>query len=149
EPLRADVRLIAATNRDLEKLVAAGAFRGDLFYRLNVFTIKLPPLRERGEDVPLLAGRFLKRVGRELGKDVPGVAPEALELLSRYPWPGNIRELQSVVKQALLQATGPILLPEFLPAAVRGWGKEEDGAGPEAFDFGSLTGFVQDQLRAG
>jgi two-component system nitrogen regulation response regulator GlnG len=148
EPIRADVRLIAATHRDLEAMVAAGSFRGDLYYRLNVFTIKLPPLRERGEDLALLAGHFVKRFGQELGKDVREVAPEALELLRRYPWPGNVRELQSVIKQALLQATGPVLLPEFLPAAVREWGKE-GGAAAEAFDFGGLTGFVQDQLRAG
>jgi two-component system nitrogen regulation response regulator GlnG len=149
EPIQADVRLIAATHRDLEAMVTAGTFRGDLFYRLNVFTIALPPLRDRGEDLPLLAEHFVKRFGRELRKGVRGVAPETLELLRRYPWPGNIRELQSVIKQALLQATGPVLLPEFLPAAVRGWGKEDGGADSETFDFGGLTGFVQDQLRAG
>ena len=77
-----------------------------------------------------------------------GVAPEAMELLRRYPWPGNVRELQSVIKQALLQATGPVVLPEFLPAAVRGAG-EGAGAAEAAFDFGGLTGFVQDQLQAG
>ncbi len=148
EPIRADVRLIAATHRDLETMVTAGTFRGDLYYRLNVFTIKLPPLRERGEDLALLAAHFVKRFGRELGKDVRVVAPEALELLRRYPWPGNVRELQSVIKQALLQATGPVLLPEFLPAAVREWGRD-GGAAPEAFDFGGLTAFVEDQLRAG
>ena len=148
EPIRSDVRLIAATHRDLGAMVAAGAFRGDLFYRLNVFTIKLPPLRERGEDLAVLAEHFVKRSGRGLGKEVREVAPEALALLRRYPWPGNVRELQSAIKQALLQATGPVLLPEFLPAAIRDRGREGDAA-PEAFDFGGLTGFVQDQLRAG
>ena len=127
EPIKADVRVIAATNRDLEKMVAEGTFRGDLYYRLNVFTIKLPPLRERGDDLPLLAEHFVRRFGRELKKDVRGIAPEAMELLRRYPWPGNVRELQSVIKQALLQATGPVLLPEFLPAAVRGQGKGAGG----------------------
>ena len=119
EPIRADVRVVAATNRDLEKMVAEGTFRGDLYYRLNVYTIRLPPLRERGDDLPLLAEHFVRRFGRELGKDVRGVSPEAMELLRRYPWPGNVRELQSVVKQALLGTTGPVVLPEFLPAAVR------------------------------
>jgi DNA-binding NtrC family response regulator len=96
EPIRADVRLIAATHRDLEKMVAGDAFRGDLFYRLNVFSIKLPPLRDRGDDLPLLVEHFLKRFGRELGKEVRGVAAETLELFRRYPWPGHIPELESV-----------------------------------------------------
>src|SRR3954452_17869293 len=119
EPIKADVRVIAATNRDLEKMIAEGTFRGDLYYRLNVYTIKLPALRERGDDLPLLAEHFVRRFARELRKEVRGVAPESVELLRRYPWPGNVRELQSVLKQALLQTTGPVVLPEFLPAAVR------------------------------
>ena len=110
------MRVIAATNRDLAQMAAAGEFREDLYYRLNVFTITLPPLRERGEDLPLLVDHFLKRFSPELGKEVVQVAPEALELLRRYPWPGNVRELQSVLKQALLQAQGPVLLADFLPA---------------------------------
>src|SRR6478672_10157026 len=123
EPIKADVRVVAATNRDLEAMVTEGAFRGDLYYRLNVFTIRLPALRERGDDLPLLAEHFVRRFGPELRKEVRAIAPEAMELLRRYPWPGNVRELQSVIKQALLQATGPVLLPEFLPAALRGRGK--------------------------
>jgi DNA-binding NtrC family response regulator len=149
EPIRADVRLIAATHRDLEKMVAAGTFRGDLYYRLNVFTIKLPPLRDRGDDLPLLVEHFVKRFAQELGKDVRGASAETLELLRRYPWPGNIRELQSVIKQAMLQATGPVLLPEFLPAAVREWRVGQGGDDPKAVDFGGLTGFVEGRLRAG
>jgi two-component system, NtrC family, nitrogen regulation response regulator GlnG len=148
EPIRADVRLIAATNRDLEAMVAEGAFRGDLYYRLNVFTIRLPALRERDDDLPLLAEHFVRRFGPELRKEVRSIAPEAMELLRRYPWPGNVRELQSVIKQALLQATGPVLLPEFLPASVRGREKGPGAAEP-AFDFGDLTGFVQGRLQAG
>jgi DNA-binding NtrC family response regulator len=142
EPVKTGVRLIAATNRDLENLVAEGTFRGDLYYRLNVYTIKLPPLRERRDDLRVLAEHFMKRFGRELKKDVRGIASEALELLQHYSWPGNVRELQSVMKQALLHATGPILLPEFLPAILRG---KEQGT----VDFGGLAGFIQDQLRAG
>jgi two-component system nitrogen regulation response regulator GlnG len=147
EPIRADVRVIAATNRDLEKMVAEGTFRGDLYYRLNVYTIRIPPLRDRGEDLPLLVNHFVRRFGRDLGRDVREVSTEAMEILRRYPWPGNVRELQSVVKQALLETTGPVVLPEFLPAAVR---KAEGGAAGEAvFDFGGLTAYVEDQLKGG
>jgi DNA-binding NtrC family response regulator len=144
QPIRADVRVVAATHRDLEKMVAEGAFRGDLYYRLNVFTIRIPALRERGDDLPLLAEHFVRRFGRELGKDVRGIAPEAMDVLRKYPWPGNVRELQSLVKQALLETTGPMVLPEFLPATVR----RADG-GATGFDFGDLTGYVEGQLRAG
>jgi two-component system nitrogen regulation response regulator GlnG len=147
EPIRADVRVVAATNRDLETMVAEGTFRGDLYYRLNVYTIKLPPLRDRGDDLPLLAEHFVRRFARELGKDVRSVSPEAMEVLRRYPWPGNVRELQSVVKQALLGTTGPVVLPEFLPPAVR---REGGPAGEGAeFDFGGLTAYVEGQLQAG
>lgn len=120
ETIRTQARLIAATNVDLEQAIADGEFRSDLFYRLNVYTIQLPPLRERGEDLPLLVNHFLRRFGRELGKSVDGIAPEALELLAAYSWPGNIRELQSAVKHALLEATGPVIVPAFLPDAIRG-----------------------------
>src|SRR5206468_8837085 len=99
ETIQTDVRLIAATNRDLEKLVAAGNFRSDLFYRLSIFTIRLPPLRERLDDLHLLVEHFLRRFNRELGKEVQRVAEETLDILRRYAWPGNLRELQSVLKQ--------------------------------------------------
>jgi nitrogen regulation protein NR(I) len=146
EPIRADVRVVAATNRDLERMVAEGTFRADLYYRLNVYTIRIPPLRDRGEDLPLLVSHFVRRFGRELGKEVREVSPEAMEILRRYPWPGNVRELQSVVKQALLGTTGPIVLPEFLPASVR---RAENGTGDAGFDYGGLTAYVEDQLAAG
>ena len=116
ETIRTDVRLIAATHRDLKAWSAEGKFRPDLYYRLSVFTIHLPPLRERGDDLPLLVQHYLRRFNRELGREVREVAPEALERLRSYSWPGNIRELQSVLKQALLQASGTVLLPAFLPA---------------------------------
>jgi two-component system nitrogen regulation response regulator GlnG len=115
ETVRTDVRLIAATHRDLKAGSEEGKFRPDLYYRLGVFTIHLPPLRERGDDLPLLARHYLRRLSKELGRQVQDVAPETLERLRRYSWPGNIRELQSVLKQALLQASGPVLLPAFLP----------------------------------
>ena len=120
ETIRTDVRLIAATHRDLKAWSEEGKFRPDLYYRLGVFTIHLPPLRERGDDLPLLIRHFLRRFGRELGRDVREAAPEALERLRAYPWPGNIRELQSVLKQALLRASGNVLLPAFLPQSLGG-----------------------------
>ena len=115
ETVRTDVRLIAATHRNLKVLSAEGRFRPDLYYRLGVFTIHLPPLRERGDDLALLAERYLRRYSRELGREVRELAPEAMERLRSYGWPGNIRELQSVLKQALLRASGTVLLPAFLP----------------------------------
>jgi two-component system nitrogen regulation response regulator GlnG len=115
ETVRTDVRVIAATHHDLKADSADGKFRPDLYYRLGVFTIHLPPLRERGDDLPLLAQHYVHRFSRELGRDVQEVAPEALERLRGYDWPGNIRELQSVLKQALLRASGTVLLPAFLP----------------------------------
>jgi two-component system nitrogen regulation response regulator GlnG len=123
ETIRTDVRLIAATHRDLKAWSAEGKFRPDLYYRLGVFTIHLPPLRERGDDLPLLVGHYLRRFSRELGREVRQVAPEALERLRGYGWPGNIRELQSVLKQALLQASGAVLLPAFLPGPLGGPGE--------------------------
>jgi two-component system nitrogen regulation response regulator GlnG len=146
ETLQTDVRLIAATNRDLEKMVSEGRFRSDLFYRLSIFTIRLPPLRERLDDLPLLVDHFVRRFNRELGKEVQRVAPETLELLRKHPWPGNLRELQSVLKQALLRTTGPILLPDFLPpfgsteAVPRG---EAVGGSPD------WDAFIAGRLQAG
>src|SRR6267378_1486959 len=116
ETVRTDVRHIAATHRDLTAWSAEGKFRPDLYYRLGVFTIHLPPLRERGDDLPVLVQHYLRRFSRELGREVREVAPEVLERLRAYSWPGNVRELQSVLKQALLQARGATLLPTFLPA---------------------------------
>jgi nitrogen regulation protein NR(I) len=147
EPIRSDVRVITATNRDLEKMVGEGTFRGDLYYRLNVFTIRLPPLRERGDDVPLLAQHFVSRFAKELGKNVQVIASESMELLKQYRWPGNVREFQSVIKQALLQATGPVLLPEFLPQSLQG--RSETTATPApAMDLAALTSFVKQRLFA-
>jgi DNA-binding NtrC family response regulator len=115
ELVRTDVRIVAATHRDLKARSEEGTFRADLYYRVSVFSIHLPPLRERGDDLPLLVDYYVRRGNRELGREVRDVSPEALERLRAYSWPGNIRELQSVVKQALLRASGPVLLPAFLP----------------------------------
>ena len=112
-------RVLAATNHDLEKLVAEGKFRKDLYYRLKVVTIRVPPLRDRLDDVPELAHYFLFRYDRELSLDLRSFSPEALQLLQTYSWPGNVRELQSGIKQAMLNATGHILLPEHLPEELR------------------------------
>jgi PAS domain S-box-containing protein len=100
--IHADVRVIAATNRDIETAIAAGTFRSDLFYRLNVFPIEMPPLRERREDIPLLVGYFLDRYARKIGKTFQALDKKSLDLLQSYPWPGNIRELQNVIERSVI-----------------------------------------------
>jgi formate hydrogenlyase transcriptional activator len=100
--LRANVRVIAATNRDLEAAIVAGTFRSDLFYRLNVFPIKIPPLRERKDDIPLLAEYFIEHLARKAGKRFRGISKKTLDLLSSYQWPGNIRELQNVIERSVI-----------------------------------------------
>jgi len=144
ETVRTDVRLIAATHRDLKAWSAEEKFRPDLFHRLSVFTIHMPPLRERGDDVPLLAGHYLRRFSRELGREVQEIAPEALERLRGYSWPGNIRELQSVLKQALLRASGAILLPAFLPD-LSGQPSELAADSPPGEDLG-LGAYIRQRL---
>ena len=115
ETIRTDVRLIASTHRDLRVRAAEDKFRPDLYYRLGVFTIHLPPLRERVDDLPILVQHYLRRFSVELGREVREIAPDALARLRAYAWPGNIRELQSVLRQALLRASGGVLLSAFLP----------------------------------
>jgi two-component system nitrogen regulation response regulator GlnG len=150
ETIKTDVRIVAATHRDLEKMVEEGTFRADLYYRLNGFTIKLPPLRERSDDILVLVEHFLRIFNRELGKNVCEVSSEAADLLMEYRWPGNIRELQSVIKQALLQATGPVLLPDFLPPELHAGGKSGSGAGKVADDpLAGLDHFIQEKIIAG
>jgi two-component system nitrogen regulation response regulator GlnG len=113
EPIAVDVRVLAATNRDLEALMKEGRFREDLYYRLNVVTLHLPPLRERRRDIPLLVEYFLAKYAGELGER--GVAPEALDRLVAYDWPGNVRELENVVQRAMVMAGAGVILPEHLP----------------------------------
>jgi len=122
KPIAVDVRLIAATNRDLEAEVAAGRFRADLFYRLNVFRIRIPPLRERPDDIPPLVQHLLAQLQRKLAKPLKGVSEETMAQLRRYPWPGNIRELQNVLERAAVLATGPIvaLHDPLRPSAMAG-----------------------------
>jgi two-component system nitrogen regulation response regulator GlnG len=148
ETIETDVRIIAATNRDLEPLVADGKFRSDLYYRLNGFTIKLPPLRDRGDDILLLLDSFLTRFARQLGKDVQGISPSALEMLTQYPWPGNVRELQSVLKKALLQATGPVLIPEFLPDVIHIGTASRRPTHDEGLPPSDLEKFVDERVRS-
>ncbi len=141
-----DVRVIAATNRNLEAMAAAGTFREDLLYRLNGFTIHLPPLRDRREDVPLLAERFLRAATRKLGKAVRGFAPEALRLVEGYGWPGNVRELQSAVRYAVVQCAGDVITPDCLPRSVRGAGPEPAAAADPGLD---VTGLTRELLARG
>jgi transcriptional regulator with GAF, ATPase, and Fis domain len=107
--LKVNVRVIAATNRHLAETVKAGTFRSDLFYRLNVFPLQLPPLRERPSDIPLLARHFLKHFAQKMGKPVHDFSPKALGRLTHYAWPGNVRELQNVIERAVILAPGPLL----------------------------------------
>ena len=109
QTLKTDVRILAATNRNLEAAVRAGKFREDLYYRLNVFPIRLPALRERREDIALLAWKFIREFGRTMGKTIESVAPASLDALEQYHWPGNVRELRNVIERAVIISTGPIL----------------------------------------
>lgn len=119
-----NVRVIAASNTDLAKAVAEGTFREDLYYRLNVFGIPLPPLRERIEDVPLLAQHFLRQYSHTIGKPIRAIAPETLTLLIEHDWPGNVRELENVVEHAIIVEQGSVIVPSSLP---RNFAKSHDG----------------------
>ena len=123
ETIEVDVRVVAATNRDLDKAMSASLFRQDLFYRLNVIPICLPPLRERREDVPFLAQRILERCRLQLGRECEGIAEDAMEALLEYDWPGNIRELENVIERTLVLAPEDRIRREDLPEALRGGGR--------------------------
>jgi DNA-binding NtrC family response regulator len=122
-PIPVDFRTIAATNRDLEAEVAAGRFREDLYYRLNVFSIRIPPLRERMEDVPVLVEHFVRKFCRSMNKPEKKVSPKAMELLMNYDWPGNVRELQNAVERAVVLSQGDELMPEDFPVLERSRGR--------------------------
>jgi two-component system, NtrC family, response regulator PilR len=126
EEVQADIRVIAATNRDLAKLVAEGRFREDLFYRINVIPINLPPLRSRREDIPLLAQHFLDKYNEQMGKSVASISNQAMELMMRYDWPGNIRELENTIERAVALEATPAVLSDSLPAAIRGEAAPDD-----------------------
>jgi two-component system, NtrC family, response regulator AtoC len=155
QTIRTDVRLIAATNRDLHDSVERHQFRLDLYYRLNTVTIRLPPLRERGDDVQLLADQFVRRANAEFGRAVMDISPPARRLLADYPWPGNVRELQGVIREGVLRCGGPVLSPDYLaegvktpppaaqPAATKGDELDLSGLG------NALRDFVLGRLEAG
>jgi DNA-binding NtrC family response regulator len=139
--LHADVRLIAATNRDLGSRAAAGEFRPDLFYRLNVFPVTVPALRERREDIPLLVGHFLAKAARKLGRSFEGVAPAFLERATSYDWPGNVRELENVVERAAILARGAVL------EATEPFGAPAAPAKPDAPAQAPVAGTLEDVER--
>jgi len=119
-PIRVDVRVIAATNVPLRKAVAEGRFREDLFFRLNVLTVEMPPLRERAEDIDALVSLFIARYAREAGRPLHGLSPEAAHLVRSYPWPGNVRELIATIRRAVVMADGPLIQPEDLALPLPG-----------------------------
>ena len=143
ESIRTDVRIIAATNADLEKAAEEGRFRKDLYFRLNGFTLRLPPLCERGDDLEMLIQHYLRRFGQELGSSVSEVAPEAMSVLRSYSWPGNVRELQSVMRHALLHSHGSTLLAESLPSQLTN--PSAPPPAPEHFDWNE---FVNERIIA-
>jgi two-component system nitrogen regulation response regulator GlnG len=150
ETISVDVRLISATNRDLDQMIENNEFRLDLFHRLNGFEIKLPTLREREGDLKLLLDHFLKRFNAQLGKNITSISADALELMERYTWPGNIRELQGAVRRSMLMATGPTIVPELLPKEII-----DNNSAPGAVarssddpDGVDLAGFVDERLAA-
>jgi PAS domain S-box-containing protein len=119
ETIKADVRIIAATNRNLYEEVKAGRFREDLYYRLNVVSIKVPPLRERREDIPLLVSFFIERFNHEFGKQIEGVSQQTMDLLLGYDWPGNVRELENAIEHAFVHCRGELVMPDHLPQEIR------------------------------
>ncbi len=123
--VRVDTRVISATNKDLEEAVKKGEFREDLFYRIAVFPIKLPALRERKEDIPLLAAHFLKKYSEQEGKQIEDISPDALELLMSYHWPGNVRELENAIERAVVLANPPEIAAKDLPPNVRSLGEKK------------------------
>ncbi|MGC8759173.1 MAG: sigma-54-dependent transcriptional regulator [Bryobacteraceae bacterium] len=145
-----DVRVIAATNADLRRALEEGNFREDLYYRLNVFPITIPPLRERREDIPLLAERFLRKFAAETGSRVEEISPEAMRKLVEYHWPGNVRELENVIERSLLYADGKVLLPEHIRLdyaprrSVNGTAGAADGFLPEGM---TLDEYEQHLIR--
>jgi len=143
-----DVRVIAATNEDLEKNVADKRFREDLFYRLNVYTIRVPPLRERTSAITALTNHFVSRFSAVYGKDVERVSPETYRMLRRYCWPGNVRELKNVIQAAVLMVDGKELMPEFIPQRIRdaALGAERRGEASCSFQVGTTLDGVENEF---
>src|SRR5690242_3328271 len=136
QPIKVDVRIIAATNKPLEQAVAARQFREDLFYRLNVVRIHIPPLRERAEDIRLLVNYFLKKFAKEESVSPRSIAPAALKALEKYHWPGNVRELENVIRRALVIAKGEAILVSDLPVEISGQAQLSGSGAPMAMPVG-------------
>jgi two-component system response regulator AtoC len=152
--LNVDTRIIAATNRDLDTEVRSDRFREDLYYRLSVLPIELPPLRHRPSDIPVLAAHFLETFGREFGKSVTEIAPDTMQALTRHPWRGNIRELRNVVERSVLLSEGRTLTPDTLPPDLTGGGDPERAPGnlpvlgPEGLDLEEMErALLREALR--
>jgi len=141
---KVDIRLIAATNKDLEKMIKEGTFREDLYYRINIVPISLPTLKERQEDIPLLAAHFLKKYSEEMGKAIKGFAPEAMEKLIKYPWPGNVRELENLVERSVVMCEEDTIRGEHL--IIPGQQEKDEAAIPIPFTSDELKE-IKKQLR--
>jgi len=148
QTIETDVRVIAATNQDLEARIEQGAFRRDLLYRLNGFTIHLPTLSERIDDLPLLVEHLLKQSNQKLSKQVTGLAPEAMQLLQAHHWPGNVRELASVIDYAVVHTVGQVITPECLPIACRDLGGVADDTETLPSEFVGVLHFVRRLLQS-
>jgi two-component system response regulator PilR (NtrC family) len=138
EELQADIRVIAATNQDLARGVSEGRFREDLYYRINVIPIQLPPLRDRREDIPLIAEHFLTKFAEQMEKPVTAIARPTLELLMQYEWPGNIRELENVLERAVALEKTPAILPESLPPSIRAASPKNGVVAPDTLPEGGF-----------
>lgn len=152
DDIKVDVRIIAATNRDLEKMVNDGTFRQDLFYRLNVILIKTPSLRERRDDIVLLANHFLKKYNERLNKNIGAISQEALDILRKYDYPGNVRELENIIERTVALEAGSTILPESLPPFVntpsgrKMASSQEIEIGPEGIDLDKIVGQIEKEL---
>ena len=149
---KVDVRIIAATNRNLEDMVQKGGFRQDLYYRLNVINIKSPPLRDRAEDIPLLAQYFLKKYNDKLAKNIQGISADAMEILKKYTYPGNVRELENMIERTVALEAGSTILPESLPPLVNtSSGKKmasshEIEVGEDGLDLDKVMGQIEKEI---
>jgi formate hydrogenlyase transcriptional activator len=148
QTVRVDVRVIAATNRNLEKAVAEGTFRQDLFYRLNVFPVRVPPLRERAGDVSLLVHYFVERFAAKIGRRITTIPPDAMARLSAYAWPGNVRELENVIERAVILSRGPELAPEALPGGLPALASTGPAAAHPATKAGTLEAVERSHILA-
>jgi len=149
QPINTRVRVLTATNQNLDQLIASGRFRNDLYYRLNVATIHVPPLRDRKEDIPELAQHFLYRFARESNRDISGFAPESLDMLKQYHWPGNVRQLQNCIQAAVYQTAGRTILPSDLPGIDDGHGLVGSITLTDATAPCDLAAIIETMLREG